>query len=90
MNRYIFVLNNGMFSYPAWKRYGGNVTVICDKCRRYNIPACIGFENIDLCLLCANELSIMMSQPMLPMQPMLPIQPIMPPIYTPTGPIYYQ
>lgn len=55
-NKYTMTLNNGIWYYPAWRHYNSLVCVVCDRCNKSNLPACIGFDNIDLCILCVNDL----------------------------------
>ncbi len=42
------VLTHGKFYYPAWTHYGTpEITIICDRCHKSNIPACIGWGKYD-------------------------------------------
>ena len=50
------VLYNGTFFYPAWKHYGRQINVVCDKCGIHQLTKCIGYLDMDLCLQCANTL----------------------------------
>ncbi len=55
---YLKILDYGTFYYPAWKHYGHSTTeVVCDRCLKHNLSACIGYNDQDLCLKCADELS---------------------------------
>jgi hypothetical protein len=50
------ILERGTFYYPAWKHYNNpSASVNCDRCRRTNIQACVGFEKYDYCILCVHE-----------------------------------
>lgn len=52
------VIDNGTYYYPAWRHYGSNHTdVVCDRCLKHNLTACIGYEEQDLCLRCADEIT---------------------------------
>lgn len=46
----------GKFSHPANKRYGNQGTVNCDFCNLANLVACIGYEQYDICLKCADDI----------------------------------
>jgi len=49
---------HGKFYYPAWKHYGrASAAVVCDSCQRPNLAACIGYDNCDVCLRCADNLT---------------------------------
>lgn len=51
------VVKNGTFYNPASKRYGPLAVVVCDRCRKKPLLACIsGANGVDVCLLCANAL----------------------------------
>ena len=57
------IIDNGIYYYPAWKHYSkddvndGNIFVVCDRCNRKNISACIGYKDQDLCIKCVDELT---------------------------------
>jgi hypothetical protein len=47
------ILERGVFYFPAGAHYGNPVAVVtCDRCRRTNISASIGFDRYDYCLPC--------------------------------------
>jgi hypothetical protein len=46
------ILKNGKIIYPE-----NNVNIVCDRCFRSNLTACITFEEKDLCLYCVEKLS---------------------------------
>jgi hypothetical protein len=49
------IIDGGKLYNPAGTRYGNNVYVICDRCRKH-IYICIGYgNNNDLCLACADK-----------------------------------
>lgn len=50
------IIVNGVFYYPAWKHYGKPANVICDRCLKQELKACIGYVDQDLCLECVNSL----------------------------------
>lgn len=52
-NQLISACSYGKFYFPAIKHYEYKGLVYCDLCKKTNIPACIGYKNIDLCMLCA-------------------------------------
>lgn len=47
---------NGKYYNPAHNHYGYETDVTCDSCRRSNLNQCIGFNDYDLCLTCADKL----------------------------------
>lgn len=49
------VLQNGQFFNSAWSRYGKDTVVVCDICKNKNIDQCIGYQNYDVCLVCASS-----------------------------------
>jgi len=54
---YLKVIDHGTYFFPAWKHYGRQTIVVCDRCNESHIKACIGFDDKDLCLSCADELT---------------------------------
>jgi hypothetical protein len=54
---YHTILENGKFYYPAWSHYNKVVIVVCYKCGKSELKACIGFDNYDLCITCVEELT---------------------------------
>ncbi len=56
---YTAILERGTFYFPAGAHYSNpDAKVICDRCKRSGIPACIGFERNDLCLPCAEVVAL--------------------------------
>ena len=55
--RYERILREGTFYYPAWRHYGKRVSVVCDRCHKRDINACIGLGDMDLCGMCMDEIS---------------------------------
>lgn len=51
------ILKYGTYYYPANKHYSGKGSVGCDRCKKTKLTSCIGYEQMDLCLICADELS---------------------------------
>jgi hypothetical protein len=56
------ILNHGVATFPAYKRYplqpsGLPMTVTCDRCKRANLSACIGFRDQDLCGKCFDDVA---------------------------------
>ena len=54
---YFRVVDNGTYYYPAWKHYGKLVSVVCDRCGKSNLKACVGLGQLDLCMICIDELT---------------------------------
>ncbi|AYV75173.1 MAG: hypothetical protein Terrestrivirus1_47 [Terrestrivirus sp.] len=53
------VIKFGTFYCPAYKHYGPVETVVtCDRCHKTNLVSCIGFDKLDVCLKCGEEVSI--------------------------------
>lgn len=48
------IVITGNFHYPANTRYSPDSVVICDRCQKRNLLACIGSGDKDLCLPCAD------------------------------------
>lgn len=58
----INILKNGTYYFPATKHYNNNSTsVICDRCRKSNLNACIGLDSYDMCLSCIQDISSLYS-----------------------------
>lgn len=56
---YTAILERGTFYFPAGAHYGNpDAKIICDRCKRSGIPACIGFERNDICLPCAELVAL--------------------------------
>lgn len=51
------VYKYGTYYNPAWKHYGGETNVVCDRCKSSNLSVCIGHGSLDLCMICINEMS---------------------------------
>lgn len=50
---YYRIIKEGTFYNPAINHYNkANGSVNCDRCKRHNLPCCIGFEDQDLCMDC--------------------------------------
>ena len=58
----IEIAKNGMYFCPAYKHYGQMTNVVCDRCNKTNLKACIGYDNKDLCLKCADALTNMITE----------------------------
>jgi hypothetical protein len=50
------IISNGVEYNPAWKHYGKEVRVICDRCGKQRIDVCIGWDKHDLCLECVQQI----------------------------------
>ena len=51
------ITDYGTYYFPAWKHYHHGANVVCDKCHKDYLDACIGHRNRDLCLTCAEQLT---------------------------------
>ena len=66
MDLYRKIINNGEFFYPAadhYRKIPSQVNVVCDRCHRNNLRACIGWEQWDMCLKCSDEVSEQLAMP---------------------------
>ena len=54
---YSIIAENGTYFFPAWKHYGRTANVVCDRCYKSNLSACIGYGEQDLCLTCADQMT---------------------------------
>jgi hypothetical protein len=51
------ILERGVFYFPAGAHYGNPAAAVtCDRCRRTNISASIGFDRYDYCLPCVEAI----------------------------------
>jgi len=54
------VVKKGKYFNPAFLHYGYETCVVCDRCNRTYLMACIGYDindkGYDLCLTCVDEL----------------------------------
>lgn len=57
MNKYLEVVQFGHYYYPAFRHYGKEVDVCCDKCGKQKLVSCIGYGQMDLCLKCASDVA---------------------------------
>jgi hypothetical protein len=48
------IVQKGVYYYPASSHYVRPCTVTCDRCMRTNLEASIGYNNLDLCMICVN------------------------------------
>lgn len=69
---FVDVIDHGTYFFPAWKHYGREVNVICDRCATSNLPACIGFNTRDLCLQCVATLTSNICSPLVQSQQIHP------------------
>lgn len=56
-------IKQGKYYYPAVKHYHNGAIVQCDRCLRTNLKCCIGHQQIDLCLSCAQLISMNIKYP---------------------------
>jgi hypothetical protein len=54
---FVEIIKKGKYFCPAYKHYGRVVNVMCDRCKRSRLRACIGHGDLDLCLECVDELT---------------------------------
>ena len=54
---YSRIAENGTYYFPAWKHYNRVANVICDRCYKNDLKACIGYGEQDLCLQCADQIT---------------------------------
>lgn len=51
--KFLEIIRNGKFFFPAWKHYGNIPTDIrCDRCFRTNLTCSLGHLEYDLCMDC--------------------------------------
>lgn len=53
----------GIYYNPAHNHYGEEGNVYCDKCKKENLSVCIGYESLDLCFQCVQEVADCMNKP---------------------------
>lgn len=56
-NKFVNIVKHGTYFSPANKHYGGNGTVVCDRCAKTNLKICIGYGSDDMCLECVSVVS---------------------------------
>jgi hypothetical protein len=66
----------GQFFYPASEHYRvmgrtGNIIVNCDRCRKTRLTSCIGYAEMDLCLLCADVVANSKQSMPIPTKPIM-------------------
>jgi len=57
MKEFIDIIKKGRVYYPAIEHYNNSPNVQCDRCYRNNLEICIGYNDKDLCLPCADILA---------------------------------
>jgi len=72
------ICKNGIYYNPASNHYDGVTNVMCDKCYRDNLNISIGWQSMDLCLSCVDEINKYKSSKSLssasPASPSLPVK----------------
>lgn len=53
------IVNYGRYYKPANLHYNTTTMVMCDRCKKNDLDACIGYKDQDLCLLCAYQINEM-------------------------------
>jgi hypothetical protein len=56
------IVTNGKYYNPANSRYAPDSVVICDRCKKRDLLACIGYLDQDLCLPCADQVIVIMER----------------------------
>ena len=56
------IVSYGTYYHPATNHYNNGQMVVCDRCFRQNLNACIGYNTYDLCLNCADTVIILEKQ----------------------------
>lgn len=51
------VVTYGKYYFPAGLHYFRTCSVTCDRCKRTNLPACIGYTHYDLCMQCVDKVT---------------------------------
>lgn len=56
-NDFKTIVQKGTYYFPANKHYAGYGHVICDRCSKTNIECSIGYQNLDMCMVCVDIIS---------------------------------
>ena len=56
------IYKHGKYYNPAWDHYGQGAIVSCDRCQRTQLKICLGWDKYDMCLKCAEEMSLLVSR----------------------------
>lgn len=59
---FVDIVKQGKYYFPANQRYGVGKYVVCDRCKRHDIPSCIGYGDMDLCLPCAEQVAVIIKK----------------------------
>lgn len=51
------IYKHGKYYNPAWSHYEHGALVSCDRCYRTQLITCLGWNQYDMCLKCADEIS---------------------------------
>lgn len=57
------VYEKGSYYCPANSRYNNTGMVICDRCSRQKLKACLGYEGADMCMQCVAALDNLYAEP---------------------------
>ncbi|ARF08932.1 hypothetical protein Catovirus_1_982 [Catovirus CTV1] len=57
MKNFEDIIKKGKYYYPANSHYMNDTKVICDRCFKNDITSSIGYDQLDLCLQCAEIVS---------------------------------
>jgi hypothetical protein len=53
---YIDIIKHGKLYFPASSHYDMNTIVVCNRCYKNDLQICIGYEDKDICLECAEKI----------------------------------
>lgn len=85
------IVKHGNYYYPAWRHYGQEISVMCDRCKKNNLYQCIGYgKDSDLCMSCVEKVSeFMRNDSFVSVQPVIcSVQPVIcPRPIRPTNPM---
>lgn len=73
-NTMLDIYKLGKYYNPASTHYGEGKSVICDRCAKRNLNACIGYLDYDLCLSCADVVDRKVNKSILQEQFRTPMQ----------------
>ena len=55
------VFKKGTLFSPSSMRYGAKCSVQCDRCFSTDIPDCISYKDVDLCIQCTGEVKVIVN-----------------------------
>lgn len=57
------IVTYGTFYFPATAHYSRPCSVVCDRCKKTNIVACVGYKEYDLCMKCVDIVTNDLAEP---------------------------